>query len=456
MQLPVAYIEEMKSLLGADYAPYEASLTKESRRAIRVNTAKISVEDFKCLVTWQLIPIPWIDNGFFCDGAKDISKCPYYAAGLYYIQEASAMTPANRLMLNPGDKVLDMCAAPGGKATELGAKLLNRGVLMANDISNSRAKALLKNMELFGLANICVTSENPEKLASIYPEYFDKILIDAPCSGEGMFRRDKRMVEDWQNKGPDYYSEIQKQLIVAGATMLKSGGKLLYSTCTFSKKENEEVVTHLLRNCPQMRLISPEGYEGFAEGFDGLTDCIRIFPHKMAGDGHFIALLEKAPSSNQNASEDSCLDVERQTKSDSLPEDAVSFLQLIERDFSDGYFKIINDKIYFLNNNIEIHKSIRYLRTGLYIGLLKRNRFEPSQALAMNLKAYEFASSIDLNVADIRTIKYLKGETIDVSDCPVTNLKGWQLVCVEGYPLGFGKLANGTLKNKYYQGWRMN
>ena len=455
MQLPVTYIEEMKSLLGEEYQLYEAALDEMGKSAIRVNTAKISVDDFKRIAPWDLRAIPWIDNGFFCETGAGVSKHPYYFAGLYYIQEASAMTPANRLDISAGDKVLDMCAAPGGKATELGARLAGEGMLLANDISNSRAKGLLKNLELFGLGNICVSSENPAKLAGTYSGYFDKILIDAPCSGEGMFRRDPKLIVAWQEKGPGYYSEIQKQLIVLGSQMLKAGGKLLYSTCTFSKRENEEVIEYLLDNCSDMELCQIEDYEGFAQGFEGMDKCVRIFPHKMEGEGHFVALLTK--TTKDSIDEDIANNCKiKEVASDTLPEEAVSFLQLINRDFEDGYFKIINDKLYFIPCGYEIEKSLRYLRTGLYIGEIKRNRFEPSQALAMNLRADEFVSIIDLPADDIRIIKYLKGETIDVSDCSVNQDKGWQLVCVDGYALGFGKLQNGSLKNKYYSGWRMN
>jgi len=451
MQLPADYIEEMKLLLKDDYSSYETSLQQTSKYGLRVNISKITVADFLEIAPFKLSPIPWIDNGFFYDPNDNVSKHPYYFAGLYYIQEPSAMTPASRLPITPGDKVLDMCAAPGGKATELGTKLRGEGILLANDISNSRAKPLLKNLELFGLANICVTSESPEKLATIYPEYFDKILIDAPCSGEGMFRREPRMIADWRLKGPLYYSPIQKELIVLAAKMLKPGGQMLYSTCTFSKQENEAVIAHLLATCQDMQMMAIEPYSGFAKGFDEYPNCVRIFPHKMAGEGHFMALLEKRGTQI----------IDKQVhhnnlKSDSLPAEATAFLVQVGLDFTNGYFKIINNYLYFIPLGYAINKGLRYLRSGLAIGELKKKRFEPSQALAMALKATEFKSVINLKAKDIRTVKYLKGETIDVSDCKPNCESGWQLVCVDNYPLGFGKLQNHILKNKYYSGWRMN
>ena len=213
------------------------------------------------------------------------------------------MTPASRLPVEAGDYVLDLCAAPGGKATELGAKLKGTGFLLANDISNSRAKALLKNLELAGIPNIYVTSEDPEKLTRQFPEFFHKILIDAPCSGEGMFHKEPKMAEYWEEKPPAYYAEIQKKLLEQGAQMLRPGGMLLYSTCTFSKKENEEVIAHLLSRREDMEVVTPVWYEGFVHGFPleevseevnrQLASCIRIFPHRMPGEGHFAALLRK-------------------------------------------------------------------------------------------------------------------------------------------------------------------
>lgn len=371
------------------------------------------------------------------------------------------MTPASRLPVEPGDYVLDLCAAPGGKATELGGRLAGTGMLVANDLSNSRAKALLKNLEMAGLPNIFVTSENPKRLTECFPEFFDKVLIDAPCSGEGMFHKEPKMTRYWEEKPPAYYGEIQKQLICQGADMLKPGGMLLYSTCTFSKKENEEVIAHLLKEHPEMEVAEPLPYEGFSPGFpleeEGeeinrqLFKCIRIFPHKMPGEGHFAALLRKKGESPLKKEPGNSRD---SRGSVSLPLAAEEFLQMTGLDFSKGSFKLEKDRLYVLPIETEMPK-LRYLRTGLYLGELKKNRFEPSQALAMALSPDTFASCICLSGEDLRTRKYLKGETIDVTDLCPANSKGWQLVCVDGFSLGFGKLDRGKLKNKYYAGWRL-
>ena len=255
IDLPQAFRQEMKSLLGEDYDAYLKSFEEPRSFGLRVNTLRLSVRECREKLSCRTEPVPWIDNGLFYDGDEvRLSKDPYYYAGLYYLQEPSAMTPAALLPVEPGDMVLDLCAAPGGKSTELGAKLKGKGMLVANDISTSRARALLKNLEVFGIPNICVTSEAPEKLSQSFPEFFDKILVDAPCSGEGMFRKDPQMVKDWLTKGPDYYCTIQKEITGEAVKMLRPGGYLMYSTCTFSTKEDEDVINWIFRNFPDMEL----------------------------------------------------------------------------------------------------------------------------------------------------------------------------------------------------------
>lgn len=448
MRLPEKYENEMKDLLQEEYEAYKESLGLPIQQGYRINTEKISKEEWEKIAPFSAKEVPWIENGYFLLDDFRASRHPYYFAGLYYLQEPSAMTPANRLNVEPGDFVLDLCAAPGGKATELGSRLKGKGMLVANDISNSRAKALLKNLELAGIANLYVTSEEPEKLCQNFPEFFDKVLIDAPCSGEGMFHREPKMIEYWEKRGPEEYVPIQKQLILYGSRMLKPGGKLLYSTCTFSKKEDEEVIQWLLEQNTDMHLISIAPYEGFSKGF-GLSECVRIFPHKMSGEGHFLALLEKK-STEQDNTQKQKLQMGKELK---LPNCVEEFFSLLKFPIDRSCLKLEKERLYLLPNAVKMPK-LRYLRTGLLLGEVKKNRFEPSQALAMALKPEHFASCISIDSTDVRCVKYLKGETLDVSDLPCNNKKGWQLVCVERYPLGFGKLSNGILKNKYYAGWR--
>ncbi|MDI9488797.1 MAG: RsmB/NOP family class I SAM-dependent RNA methyltransferase, partial [Bacillota bacterium] len=234
MNLPRLFEDRMRNLLGDEYEEYLKCYHKPYYGGIRVNTLKLSPEEFENLCPFSIKKIPWIPNGYFYDTNEQPARHPYYYAGLYYIQEPSAMTPASLLPVKPGEKVLDLCAAPGGKSTELGAKLQGKGLLVSNDISNSRAKALLKNIELFGIKNAYVLSESPNRLAEHFPQYFDKILVDAPCSGEGMFRKSPSIMKNWEQYGVDYYNKLQKEIIIYAAKMLKPGGMMLYSTCTFS------------------------------------------------------------------------------------------------------------------------------------------------------------------------------------------------------------------------------
>lgn len=449
MILPENFQDSMKQLLGEEYAAFVESMKAGPQYGLRLNTLKITAEAFAAAAPFSVERIPWIPNGFFFQKEDQPARHPYYYAGLYYIQEPSAMTPASRLPVKPGDRVLDLCAAPGGKATELGERLRGRGVLVANDISSTRAKALLKNLELAGIPNLCVVSENPERLQAVYPEYFDKILVDAPCSGEGMFRRDSRLINAWQERGPAYYSEVQKTLLLQAASMLRPGGQMIYSTCTFAETENEAVIAHVLEQCPDLELQEMLPYAGFAAGRRGLEQCARIFPHKMAGEGHFIALLHKKESNSNNQK-----NVNYKAAGDAVPEAAKAFLADLKWDFSSGYFKQLQDKLYFLPEQVKLEKGLRYLRSGLYLGDIKKQRFEPSQALAMVLTSEQYPATISFDRQDIRTLKYLKGETVDISDY-TDKAKGWQLVCVDGYPLGWGKAQNGMLKNKYYSGWRL-
>ncbi len=458
MNLPRAFEKEMENLLGADdYKKYLECFDEPRHYGLRVNTAKLSAEDFLKIAPWPLERVPWIHNGFFYNGDEvQPAKHPYYFAGLYYLQEPSAMTPADRLPVEPGDKVLDVCAAPGGKATELGAKLRGTGVLAANDLSSSRSRGLLKNLELFGIGNILVLSEEPGKLVSSFSGYFDKILIDAPCSGEGMFRKDRRMIRAWEEHGPEYFSRIQKSILTQAAEMLKPGGMMLYSTCTFSPLENEQAVAFLLKEHPEFELCAMEGYEGFSPGLPSVSEgggkelkkTVRIFPHRMSGEGHFLALLKKG---GQGQASYPAADATHKTV---LPDELREFLALIRRSFDPGRIEIRAEKVYYMPEDIPKLGRIRFLRTGLFLGELKKKRFEPSQALAMNLKKEEYENILDFPAADERVIRYLKGETLRVEDMAALKEKGWYLVCVDGFPLGFGKLANQTLKNKYLPGWR--
>lgn len=471
----------MRRQLGEEYDEYLRCYSKPHFGGIRVNTLKISPKEFEKICPFSLKRIPWIPNGYYYDTEEQPARHPYYYAGLFYIQEPSAMTPASLLPVEPGDKVLDICAAPGGKSTELGARLAGQGLLVSNDISSSRAKALLKNIELFGIRNALVLSEAPNKLLGYFPEYFDKILVDAPCSGEGMFRKSPAIIKNWEQYGVDYYNKLQKEIILFAAKMLKPGGYLLYSTCTFSPEENEGTVSFLLEQFPEFHVVNalPEkalrkgmgiSYEGFdfgrpewvEDGAEELKNCIRLWPHKIDGEGHFIALLHKEERQNKDRN----LDMTEKSiigrypaggKKQEVSAEAIDFLKDIKCDIDEKALVDMErllvryDWLYRLPEGLPDLTGLRILRQGLLLGEMKKQRFEPSQSLACALDPKEYDKKINFLGSSSEAVRYLKCESIvpegDLMD-------GWQLVCVDGFPLGWGKTANGNFKNKYLPGWR--
>ncbi len=432
--LPESYLDNMRELLGNELEDYLACFDSDSIHSLRLNTRKINVRDFLRINPFTLTPIPWTDDGFYYEKTDDPTRHPYYYAGLYYIQEASAMLPAMALPIEEGDRVLDLCAAPGGKTLKLADKLHGSGVLFANDISVSRAQVLLKNIESHGVINCIVMAEEIDRMDR-FTGYFDKILIDAPCSGEGMFRKDRKLIRSWLEKGNDYYAPIQKELLRKAIRLLKPGGKLVYSTCTFNKKENEEVIETALQECPELRLLPIRQKDRFVSGLTAETaDCVRLFPHKIKSEGHFVALMQKGEDT---------IDKNETKEKESIR--AFPYLEHFDLDLSKG--RIVNRKDrFYLEPDIPIDLSgLRILRSGLFLGELNHDRFEPSYALAKAINSRQYDNVLNLSLQDPRVLKYLKGETLDVRD---RHANGTVLVCVDDYPLGFGIVSKGILKNK--------
>lgn len=469
--LPQSFLDSMKEILGEDYEAFLAGFDGQRQYGLRVNTLKMNLEEFERIAPFHLKKVPWISNGYFYEAEDAPAKHPFYSAGLYYLQEPSAMTPASRLKVQPGERVLDLCAAPGGKATELGAALQGEGLLVANDINTARARALLRNLELFGISNSFVTNEPPHVLAERFPEFFHKIMVDAPCSGEGMFRKNPAVVDSWQEKGPEYFSKLQREIIVQAADMLLPGGMMFYSTCTFSPLENEKTITHLLKERPDMEVIPMEDYEGFAEGLTSYRGevfdescklCRRIWPHKMSGEGHFMALLHKKSGTQQQVQQtvsqssiwwEKCKGLNKEQKA--AAEDFFSHVNIA---YDGKRIDVRGDNLYYLPAPKYDGRGLHFLRNGFFMGEFKKKRFEPSQPFALALHAQDFDQVLDFPADDERLSRYLRGETLDVSDLIAgeKKRKGWQLVMVAGHPLGFGKLVNNNLKNKYPAGWRKN
>ena len=462
MNLPNDFLEYMKKLLGDEFTDYMDSMNLPSNHGLRINRLKISEEEFNNISPYEINKIPFIDNGYIYNNKDNPAKDAYYHAGLYYLQEPSAMLPANRLPISEGDKVLDLCAAPGGKATELAGKLNGSGLLYANDISASRALALLKNLELCGAPNIYVTAETPENLSKKLPQFFDKILCDVPCSGEGMFRKDSSLISSWLEKGPDYYQPIQRSIVDSAYEMLRPGGMLMYSTCTFNEKEDEENILYLLDKYNDLELVPIDWYEGFSKGILGLDKCVRIYPHKMNGEGHFFALLKKKESSTEQSIKKS--DISEKTENSIIIRKLISSnnknTTTNKKNFDNRKNKKISvkDNIDTINQEYVEYKlpslldngyreGIRYIRTGLMMS--------DSQAYAMTLSKDTYKNCLSLSYDDIRVNKYLKGETIFLNNDEYVD-EGNCLILVDKYPLGFAKCdKNGKLKNLYNKGWRM-
>lgn len=470
LNLPQAFCERMKENLGQEYDAFLASYQNPRYQALRVNTLKLSKETFLNLSPWQLAPVPWAENGFYYGADDRPGKSPLHEAGLYYIQEPSAMAVAALSGTRPGEAVLDLCAAPGGKSTQLAGLLQGQGLLISNEIHPQRAKILSRNMERLGVKNAVVTNEAPEDLAPHFPAFFDRIIVDAPCSGEGMFRKEEAAIPNWSPQQVRADADRQRIILEIADIMLKPGGTLVYSTCTFSPEENEENIVWFLESHPSYLQVDlparlGENFErwGFVAGSDGKS--LRLLPHHLKGEGHFLAILQKSADATVANQEASGLDPKtkqepsrkekKKRKKQNAP-GAYPDAKRLWNEFADmalatkpqGTFVQFGNELYLLPQELDLTK-IKVLRPGLHLGTLKKNRFEPSHALVLALKKGDFCHTLDLTGASDEAHAYLRGESLP---CPE---KGWTAVTVDGYPLGWGKSSGGVLKNHYPKGLRI-
>lgn len=435
------FFERMKELLKDDYDDFIHALEKPSYRAIHINTNK-DLDD-AIAKKYQLEPHPYVASGYYFDKEQlPLGRLPYHDAGLYYIQEPSAMLVGEIADLKPGMRVLDMCAAPGGKSTKAALAIGEEGLLIANDIVASRAKILSENIKRFGLKNTIVTNTAPSYLALLLPNFFDAIIVDAPCSGEGMFRKLDQAKETWSLDKVQECANIQEELLQLACTMLKKDGLLIYSTCTYAPEENEEQIKKALDTLP-LTLLPIALKPGYTSGID-LDGVIRLYPHKFNGEGHFIAKMQKTQETSNSKFSTMKSNLTKQQK------------QLVTDFYKNNLTIQIPECLYASNNHIYALpypyldlKKTHILRNGLYLGECKKNRFEPSHSLALALKPSDVMRTYNYEVDSLEIKKYLHGETLEGNKG-----NGFGLVLVDGYPLGFVKEVQGTLKNYYPKGLR--
>lgn len=457
--LPEAFLNRMRQMLGSEYEEFLAAFQGERHQALRLNPLKTGWKGKTVPEAFsgksRLTPVPWAENGYYYEAGLQPGKHPFHEAGLYYIQEPSAMMPAELLEVEPGERVLDLCAAPGGKSTQLAAKLKGRGLLLANEIHPTRAKILSENVERMGIQNACVTNEAPGNLCRIFSQYFDRILVDAPCSGEGMFRKNEAACEEWSLENVMLCADRQDEILDQAALMLRPGGRLVYSTCTFSEEENEGSIERFLHRHADFRLVP--GLAPTVEGA-GLADCrgrlagtVRLMPHRIRGEGHFAAVLEREGESA--AADIVNADFRRPSRQElgEYQDFCRENLKYVPGDAGSAGYIRFGDNLYLVPKGLPDMKGVRILRPGLHLGELKKNRFEPSHALALALSPEDAVHILNLNADDPNIFAYLNGQSFAAA-----GEKGWYLICVEGFSLGWGKLTGGMMKNHYPKGLRRN
>ena len=439
----------MKDLLGEEYADFEQALGEPNVRAIRVNTTKIDVESFLNKTALSLSPISYAEDGFIPDDSNGIGKSPEHHSGMFYVQDPGAMATVKALDVKKGWRVLDACSAPGGKASQLASAIGDSGVLLANEYVPKRAKIIVSNFERLGIKNAVVTSLDTKKIGDMFDSYFDLVLCDAPCSGEGMFRKYDEAITEWSEDNVKLCADRQREILCNLAGTVKAGGYLLYSTCTYSREENEDTVADFLKDHPDFSLceVNESVKAATADGIDGMKEARRFYPHRTKGEGQFIALMK------------------RDEKLNILPtilykefagEPSKQEISVVKKFISDnvngeisGRFIYLDDQIILVPHDLPI--PIKSFMSGVMIGEVRKGNFFPHHQF---FSAYgdKFKRREMLTKDDPRTEKYLRGEEIDSE----IDGNGWCAVLYEGVPLGGGKVSNRRLKNHYPKGLRNN
>ena len=425
--LPELFLERMKKQLGEEYPAFLQSLERPRAVALRFNPLKGEIPGLPFVKE----PVPWEAMGFYYDPNSRPGLHPYHEAGVYYLQEASAMAPVQLLDPQPGERVCDLCAAPGGKTTQIAGRMAGEGFLLCNEINPKRAKILSRNIERLGVANALVTNEHPQRLAERLEGFFDRVLIDAPCSGEGMFRKEEAAVTDWSPEAVEMCARRQAEILHSGAALLRPGGRLVYSTCTFAPEEDELAIEAFLQSHPE---FEPEHVE--APWFEGGENAsYRMWPHKLLGEGHFAAVLRKKGEEEHDG--EGC-------PGQKLPKEWVAFAKELGISLPEGKAISFGQSLYWAPVDMPDLRGLKVERAGLELGVVKKDRFEPAHALALWLRTCANVVDLDLPKAEI----YMQGNVLD------TDRRGWCLVTVDGYSLGWGKGDGRQLKNHYPKGLR--
>ena len=437
--LPEKFTERMRRELGDAYPDFIASYEKPPVRGLRVNTLKISPEEFAGICPWELEQTPIMPEGFIVRGAQNVGRHPFHAAGLFYMQEPSAMSAAAASQADgSGLKVLDMCAAPGGKTGGIAARMRGRGVMIANEIVPRRAKLLAQNVERLGLTNSAVICERPDNIAARLPEFFDIVAVDAPCSGEGMFRKDEGAIAEWSPEHVSACAERQKLILASAAECVAPGGSIIYSTCTFSRDENEGVIEDILDKRGDLTVEHME----------------RLYPHTSCGEGHFVCRLRRsgAPDRDRKYAR-----IKENTDKKQLALLSDLLLSTQENSLPEGSLFVKNDSVRLIPREMpEAVLSLHPVACGVELGLLKKGRFEPSHTYCMAELGQRFLRRLEFEPDDPLLAAFLAGGAVP---CP-EDWRGWSAVCVRAgrgsFPVGLGKAVEGTMKNHLPKGLYIN
>ena len=439
--LPPEFLTRMEALLGPEYPDFMAAYDRTLQKGIRLSRRK----RLEGPLPFLRDPIPWARDGYAYDPESRPGKHPYHEAGLYYLQEPSAMAPATLLAPKSGERVLDLCAAPGGKSTQLGDMLEGQGLLVANEINPKRAKILSRNIERMGISNALVLNMHPRDLEKRFVGFFDRVLVDAPCSGEGMFRKEEAAVTDWSPETVKMCAARQSEILDSAANMLRSGGYLCYSTCTFAPEEDEGAIGAFLQRHPDFHVVkadmpwlAPGRPEWSQQPNPELRDTFRLWPHLLSGEGHFAALLKKDGDGSPAELP--------KPKAEKEPPELREFLKKMEISLPEGRLISFGPSLYLCPEEMPELKGLKVLRPGLELGQAKKGRFEPAHALALWLNTAAVTDNISSE--DPRVLSYLKGQVIPGDQ------NGWTLITVDGLSLGWAKGSGGQLKNHFPKGLR--